>query len=122
MRARQMPLMFSLAAMCVGGCATIPQYGVSIQNVAHAEIDHSNVSYEVFSFSGGVLPPGIWAYHGLVQFPIPDTATVAWTTADGVQHRKDVDLKSVPKDFSGEIRFEIDDRNNVKARIIPRKK
>lgn len=105
-----------------GGCVTtVPDYDLSIKNTGGTRIDNAHVAYTEFRSAGGVLPPGIWAVHGNVPYPIPDTATVEWRTQDKTLYRKNVDLQSIPKDFSGEIRFEIDDSNNVTVQTIPRK-
>jgi hypothetical protein len=106
-----------------GGCVTtVPDYDVSMKNVGSTRIDAAHVVYGEFRSAGGILIAGGIAGHGHVPYPIPDTATVEWRTADRTLYRKDVDLTSIPKDFSGEIRFEIDDGNYVTIHTIPRKK
>ena len=101
---------------------TVPYYDVSIKNISKLVLDDAHVSYDNFYSIGGVLPPGIEKIHGNPNYPIPDKATVEWRTKDGIFHKKEIDLTRISKDFSGEIRFEIDDSNNVAIRAVPRKK
>jgi len=106
-----------------GGCVTtFPDYDVSMKNVGSTRIDAAHVVYGEFRSAGGILIAGGIAGHGHVPYPIPDKATVEWRTQDKTLHRKDVDLKNIPKDFSGELRFEIDGENNVTVRPLPREK
>jgi hypothetical protein len=111
-----------LAAVVVGGCG-VEDYNVIVKNVGNRTIDDAHVVYGEFRSIGGIIIPRSEKGHGHPQYPIPTTATVEWRTEDGQMHRKEVEVKSlVPKSFSGDIVFEIDDGNNVTVRTVPRQK
>jgi hypothetical protein len=111
--------MFALVLLTDGGLIDNPRYNVSIMNVSNAVLHDANGTYGSFESGGGILPPGIHKVYCLVPYPIPDVATVEWRAKDAVLHRKEVSLRRVPKDFRGEIRFEIDASDNVNVRLIP---
>lgn len=112
---------FALLLLADGCLIDNPRYNVSIMNVSNAVLHDANVTYGSFESGGGILPPGIHKVYCLVPFPIPDVATVEWRAQDAVLHRKEVSLGRVPKDFGGEVRFEIDAEDNVNVRLIPKK-
>jgi hypothetical protein len=119
----KMKLSVGLALILIGGCAAmIPDYAVSIRSLAKETITEANVVYGTFSSGGGVISPGVYKGYGHVPYPIPDTATVEWRTQDKVFHRTDVNLKNIPKNFNGEIRFEIDNNNSVTVQTFLQKK
>jgi len=108
-----------LLILCsIFGCNSDADYKITISNISDATIEEAHVVYGSFKSAGGVIPSGDYATHLFPDVPIPETAIVQWRTQDGVMHKKSMGLKTVlPKKFSGELKFEIDNENNVTLQI-----
>ena len=107
--------------MAFWGCTSMQSYpyDVSIKNGGRVALTDANVVYGQFKSGGGNLLSGSTSVYSHPEYPIPREATVEWRTPDGTLHKKTVEVKSVvPKDFKGEIQFEIDDDNGVTVRAI----
>lgn len=95
-------------------------YDIVIRNVGTKTITDANVQYDDFRSLGGIVSPGYGKSHQNPNYPIPEKATIEWRTEDGKLHQKEVEVKRhVPRNFRGDIQFEIDDNNEVKVKIVP---
>ena len=120
---RRMPLsVMLLTALLTGGCG-MEDYNVVINNVGKRTISDACVAYGEFRSVGGVIASAARVTQLTPEYAIPATATVEWRTEDGQMHRKEVEVKKlVPKDFRGDIVFEIADDSTVTVRVVPREK
>lgn len=96
------------AAIAFLGCPS-REYSVVIHNVGKETVYEAHVSYGAFQSRGGVIVASASKGQGGVREPIPEKAIVEWRLEDGTLYRREVVLKEVvPRDFAGEIWFEID--------------
>ena len=110
---------FFIIVLSIIGCSLPQEYDVSIKNVGNDVIYDAHVFYGDFRSVGGVIPPGIRSVHMKPGHPIPEKAIVQWRSKDNVLKEKQVFIKKLtPKDFDGEIRFEIGNDNNVEILFI----
>jgi len=97
-----------------------PRYNVAVKNLTSTPLADAYVSFGEFRSLGRPLPPGGHARQGRVPFPIPERAAVTWRTSDGVSHTVEVDVKPiVPKNFTGDIFFDIHDGEQIVVRVEP---
>jgi hypothetical protein len=109
-----------LLIFLICGCRTMQDYNIVIQNNGTKTITDANVQYDDFQSLGGIVSPGYGKSHHNPDYPIPEKAIVEWRTEDGKLHQKEVDvIRHIPKDFRGDIQFEIDDNNEVKVKSVP---
>lgn len=110
---RQLPICAPLLIVLFAvSCAK--EFSVAIKNVGSEDIYDAHIFIDQFRSAGGILPPGISATHGGIPGPIPEAVIVEWESADGVKHRERVAVpESIPRDFDGDIVFQIDGENRV---------
>jgi hypothetical protein len=105
-----------LSLMCANG----PRYNVAVKNRTSEPLTAAYVSFGEFRSLDRPLPLDGHTRQGRVPFPIPDRATVTWRGSDGVSHTKEVEVTPlVPKDFTGDIFFDIYDGEQVVVRVEP---
>lgn len=100
-----------------GGCSKTGMYHITAKNTGGINLTDVTVQFDKFKHIFGIIIVGAEAGYGFAgeNYPLPDKATVFWTTPDGKTHSKDVEVKSkVPSEFKNlYIYFNIDDSNNV---------
>lgn len=95
-------------------------YGIGIFNAGSARIYEAQVSYA--SYRSRPTSPGPKRSTGeaLIEEPVPEIARVTWKSADGTEHRREVEvLDHMPDGFEGKILFEIGDGDEVRVRFQP---
>jgi hypothetical protein len=89
-----------------------------VRNIGTRQIDETRVSYGKFTSDVGVVVANAADTHLQVREPLPQTALVEWTDADGRSHRETVEV-SFPHGFKGVLVFDIDDSNHVHVLTEP---
>jgi hypothetical protein len=102
--------LFALTLSCtlvtLPGCASRPSYGWAFRDQTRSGLYRVYFEYQyksgVCKISTGYMPPrGGWAVwdHGVTD--LPDSGTIHWTDAMGVEHAQPIDLRpAVPHVFS----------------------
>jgi hypothetical protein len=109
-----------LLILVICGCKTTQDYDIVIRNIGTKIITNADVTYGGFHSGGGIVSPGYGATYQNPDYTIPEKATIEWRTEDGKLHQKEVEVKRhVPRNFRGDIQFEIDDNNEVKVKFVP---
>ncbi|MBI5775206.1 MAG: hypothetical protein HZA89_15895 [Verrucomicrobia bacterium] len=111
-------LLAMIMCVVVEGCAaserSTAKYSVVLTNGTSNAINRAHVRYGKFESVGGYLGPRIEKIDVFVSYPMPDKATVVWVSGDGKAHEKEVEVaKILPKNFSGEIVFTIQEDGSV---------
>ncbi|MFN7137937.1 MAG: hypothetical protein ACK4UN_01215 [Limisphaerales bacterium] len=85
-------------------------YDIVLRNTGSNTIKDAHVRYDNFQSIGGWVSPGNQKTHSRPGIPIPLTAIVEWKTEDDTKFQTNMLIKqNLPKDFRGEIIFEIAD-------------
>ncbi len=107
-------------------CDDGPNYCVGVKNLTSGLLSDVAVRFDRYQVNGGsyVDAPGkgnSFVFSFGLPYPITDTATVHWTTADGVAHKEEVQLRPIlPKDPDGTcICFLLGNGPPVRIRAVP---
>ena len=80
-------------------CAQPAYYAIEVENKTAKEIDNVRLVYDDGSFehSIGSLPDEGVASYMDARAPLPNSATLTWTSLDGQQHKAKLQLPSLAK-------------------------
>jgi hypothetical protein len=105
----------SVVALMLFACSDDKrEYLVRMRNTGSRDIDNARVSYGKFTSDAGILIPRADDTELAVREPLPTSAVVEWTDADGARHREVVKV-ALPQRFKGVLVFEIDGSNRARA-------
>lgn len=109
-----------LAATVLTSCASAgyamkePYHQVTVRRAGSEEVSGVQVVYGRHRFPRSPKSVGLMGRSYTMEMPVPEAATVVWTTADGKEHRETVEIRRHVEgkrwfDGEGEIAFEVDD-------------
>ena len=103
-----------------------PFYGMAFRNVSDVTLKHVKWSWPIgkreWVIVDGIFTPASGLNFAINPDPIPDKTNLSWTTPDGIQHHKVVQVASKLKDprtFDGVIWLEIYGVGDNDFRLVP---
>lgn len=117
------PLIIALWTFDAISVGNGPAYSINFVNDSPGQIREVRADWQangVARHEGAVamMNPGIEAGFSDEPRPIPEKATVSWITADGIAHRREVEVSKLIRDparFAGIVYFKIVGDGDVKA-------
>ena len=100
--------------------AELPQYKMAFYNGTTGHIMEARADWMVDGHAGkaegGAANPGVSKVEMLRPQPVPEIATVKWRTANGISHKREVEIKKLiaaPDRFDGTIFLKIAESGTV---------
>jgi hypothetical protein len=93
-----------------------PTLRVVVHNASNRDVDAVIVSFAGCDVPMGLIPPTAHKSYGPITVDVPERASVAWVSADGHGHTREVNVRSrASRNTSGDLVFTIVDSGDVEV-------